>query len=81
VVRRPRRRVPRRHERDAMSGFACQGLASACQGLAFACQGLAFACQARRSFLALAFGDVTCALAFGDVTCALAFGDGRLAAA
>jgi hypothetical protein len=34
-----------------------------------------FACQARRSFLALAFGDVTCALVFGDVTFALAFGD------
>jgi hypothetical protein len=29
------------------------------QELAFACQELAFACQARRSFLALAFGDVT----------------------
>jgi hypothetical protein len=25
----------------------------------FACQETAFACQARRSFLALAFGDVT----------------------
>jgi hypothetical protein len=34
----------------------------------FACQESAFACQASRSFLALAFGDVTCALAFGDVT-------------
>jgi hypothetical protein len=29
---------------------------------------IGFACQARRSFLALAFRDVTCALAFGDVT-------------
>jgi hypothetical protein len=38
------------------------------QELAFACQELAFACQARRSFLPLAFGDVTCVLAFGDVT-------------
>jgi hypothetical protein len=40
-------------------GFACQELAFARQELAFACQELAFACQARRSFLALAFGDVT----------------------
>jgi hypothetical protein len=31
-----------------------------------------FACQASGSFLALAFGDVTCALAFGDVTVAAA---------
>jgi hypothetical protein len=36
------------------------------QESAFACRESAFACQARRSFLALAFGDVTYALAFPD---------------
>jgi hypothetical protein len=34
--------------------------------IGFACQESAFACQARRSFVALAFGDDTCALTFPD---------------